>query len=159
MERKIILLVMFVIFLVVDQVSKILVQAYMHLSESKTVIPGFFNITYILNPGAAFGILSNAPESFRKIFFVGITIAACVFILILMYKEFNYKLRSFAYIAVLAGAVGNLIDRIRIGKVVDFLDFYIGNFHWYTFNFADSYITVGVVVLVFDMLITKNKAG
>jgi signal peptidase II len=159
MNRKIILLVMFVLFLIADQVSKIAVQANMVLFESKTVIPGFFNITYVLNPGAAFGIFRNMPESFRLIFFVGVTTFACVFLLVLLYKEFSYKLRSFAYVAVVAGAVGNLIDRIRIGKVVDFLDFYVKDYHWYTFNFADCYITVGMAVLVLDVFINKNKVA
>ena len=159
MNRKIILPVMFVVFLIADQVSKIAVQTNMKLSESITVIPGFFNITYVLNPGAAFGIFGNMPDLFRKVFFVGITLAACVFILYLLYKEFNYKLRSFAYIAIVAGAIGNLIDRIRLSQVVDFLDFHIGNFHWYTFNLADCYITVGVAVLILDMFINKNKAA
>lgn len=148
---------MFVAFLIIDQLSKLAVQANMLLFESKTIIPGFFNITYILNPGAAFGIFRGQPESFRKAFFIIVTVIACIFLLVLLYKEFSYKLRTFAYTAVIAGAIGNMIDRIRVGKVVDFLDFYVKDFHWYAFNFADCCITVGIAVLILDMFVNKKK--
>lgn len=153
MSRKIALPFMFVILLVVDQITKLAVQANLSLYQSVEVIPGFFNITYVLNPGAAFGILQGHPPLFRKIFFLLATIAACVVLLMLMYREYSHRLRSFAYMAVIAGAVGNFIDRLRIDKVVDFLDVYYKSYHWYTFNFADCCITVGVALLLIDVIL------
>jgi signal peptidase II len=122
-----------------------------------TVVPGLFNITYILNPGAAFGIFQDKPELFRRLFFSGITLVACGLLITLLIKEVRCLLRSVGYILILAGAAGNLYDRVRLDKVVDFLDFYIGAYHWYTFNLADSFISVGVVLLLIELAASELK--
>ncbi len=158
MNRKIILPLLFIIGLALDQISKFAVQANLQLYESVPVIPGLFNITYVLNPGAAFGILRGQSESFRIGFFVGMTILSCILIFVLIIREYSYKVRTFAYTAVMSGAVGNMIDRLRVGKVVDFLDFYFKNWHWYTFNIADCFITVGIGVLLLDLLFLNKGA-
>ncbi|MDR2884702.1 MAG: signal peptidase II [Deferribacteraceae bacterium] len=156
-SRKIALPLFCILLVGLDQLSKILVQMHMRLGESIEVIADLFNLTYVLNPGAAFGIFRDQPEMVRKIFFTAVTIIAFVAILFVLYKEYRFKVRSYAYVAVLAGAVGNMIDRVRVGKVVDFLDFYIRDYHWYTFNLADCWITVGVFVLIIDMFVNRKE--
>ncbi len=141
----------FIIMLLVvvgDQLSKLWILDNYALYESTVVIPDFFNLTFLRNSGAAFGILSNMPLLWRQIFFISIAVIALV-VLILMQRKmgresFWYTL-SFALIG--GGAVGNVIDRVRDGSVIDFLDVYIGQYHWPAFNVADSGITVGVAIV------------
>ncbi len=130
---------------VLDQLSKALVMASFRLYELKPVIPGFFNLTYLTNTGAAFGMLAGEESVWRQAFFVGVALVALV-IMCLSYREFRKQGRLFGHaIGMIAGgAVGNLIDRLRFGAVVDFLDFYLKGYHWPAFNVADSAITVGV---------------
>jgi signal peptidase II len=147
----------FIATLAVDIITKRLVQLNLALYDSINIIPGFFNITYILNPGAAFGTLRNLPEQHRKILFVIVSVIACIIILSLLIRESAYRVRGIGYVLILAGAAGNLVDRVRINKVIDFLDFYIGNWHWYVFNIADSAVTVGVALLILEIVLAKRK--
>lgn len=147
------------IILLLDQVTKIYVMSHMSLHDSITVIDGFFNITYIRNPGAAFGFLADSSPAFRSIFFVGVAIIAIIMILYLIKKISDEKLLlTFCLSLILGGAVGNLIDRVRFGEVIDFLDFYLFSYHWPAFNVADSAITVGAIILVLEMVKKKTKA-
>jgi signal peptidase II len=155
--RNLLIPILFIVFLSLDIITKRLVENSLELYEVVTVIPGFFNITYLLNPGAAFGMLQDKPEIFRKVFFSGITLAACTMLIALLIKESRYLFRCVSYTLILAGAVGNLYDRLRLDKVVDFLDFYIRESHWYTFNLADSCITVGVGLLVAELIYSEIK--
>ena len=148
-----------VMVLVLDQITKYLVDSGMQLHESVPIIDGLFNITYIKNPGAAFGFLADSPPLFRSAFFIGITVAAVLLIL--------YYIRKYATAAplltaslslILGGAVGNLVDRVRFGEVIDFLDVYIGTHHWPAFNVADSAISVGAVLLLIEMLRKKERS-
>ncbi|MFQ5657368.1 MAG: signal peptidase II [Candidatus Methylomirabilales bacterium] len=136
-----------------DQVSKLFVQRTLLLGQVIPVIPSFFNLTYVLNPGAAFGFLSSAPAALRGPFFTGISVFAAIFIIYYRsaHRQMNL-LSSLALSLILGGAVGNLVDRIRLGMVVDFLDFYYAGYHWPAFNVADSAITVGVALMVFELL-------
>lgn len=131
--------------LVLDQLSKLWVAGSFLLHESRPVIPGLFNLTFITNTGAAFGILAGAQGLWRQFFFGGVALVALV-VLYLAYRE--YRAHGQIYMAaiglVAGGAVGNLIDRLRLGHVIDFLDFYVRHHHWPAFNIADSAITVGV---------------
>lgn len=148
-----------VIILLLDQVTKSLVMLNMTLGESVTVIDGFFNITYIRNPGAAFGFLADSSPAFRSIFFVGVAVMAVIMILYLIKKISDEKqLLTVCLSLILGGAVGNLIDRVRFGEVVDFLDFYLFSYHWPAFNVADSAITVGAIILVLEMVKKKTKS-
>lgn len=156
-NRIFILTALFITFLALDILTKHLVRNNLEMYEVVTVIPGFFNITYILNPGAAFGMLQDKSEFFRKLFFGGVTFIACSMLITLLVREARYLFRSVSYVLILAGAAGNLYDRIRLDKVVDFLDFYIGESHWYTFNLADSCITVGVALLLTELIISEIK--
>lgn len=141
----------------IDQVTKFWIKHSFELYESREVIPGFFNLTFVLNPGAAFGILAKMNESYRKLFFILVTLVAILAVIFLMYKELKHRLRAFSYALILSGAMGNFIDRIYMGKVVDFLDFYIKNYHWPAFNIADSSITIGIILLFIDIIFNKEK--
>ena len=143
---------------VVDQVTKVSVMETMRLHESIPVVANLFSITYIRNPGAAFGFLSSSSSSFRFVFF-GLTSIFAVgllgMILVRMPKDDWMGLLSVA--GILGGAIGNLLDRLRYGEVIDFLDFYINGYHWPAFNVADSAITVGVVFLILHFALEKES--
>ncbi len=142
-----------------DQISKMYVSSVMSLHASHPVIDGFFNITYIRNPGAAFGFLANAAPMFRSLFLIMVSAAAIVMILFFLAKNKTAAmLLTFALSLILGGAVGNLLDRIRFGSVVDFLDLYIASYHWPAFNVADSAILVGAVLLIVEMF-RSEKSG
>lgn len=139
-----------------DVVTKLIIKTNVSYLEAIPVIDGFFNIVYVLNPGAAFGFLRGLDDSYRQIFFIVVTLIAIVFILYLMNNEKN-KLSAYAFALVLSGAIGNLIDRIHTSYVVDFLDFYIGSYHWPAFNVADSCITIGIAILLIDSFIIRKS--
>ena len=126
--------------------------------ESYKVLDGFFNLVYVMNPGAAFGFLAGASETFRYVFFIGITIVAVILIIYFLIKSQPQSMVVVLSLTLIfAGAVGNLIDRIRYGAVVDFLDVYIGTAHWPAFNVADSAITIGAVLMIWDMITNRKK--
>lgn len=152
-KKDIIFLAIAVLVVILDQATKAWIVSTMNLHESFAVIGGFFNITYVRNPGAAFGFLAGASPLFRYTFFMAVTVAAIL--LILHYfrtSRIEDPLQVSALALILAGAVGNLIDRVRFGEVVDFLDVYAGNHHWPAFNVADSAISVGAAILVLALL-------
>lgn len=156
MKKK--LFLTFSLLIIADQVTKLYIKNTFALYESIPVVDGFFSITYVLNPGAAFGFLANLPDAYRRGFFVIVTTIAIGAVFYLLYKEFHYKYRALAYTLILSGAVGNFIDRIYMGKVIDFLDVHINSHHWPAFNVADSAISIGIVLLIIDMLfINKNS--
>lgn len=128
-----------------DQLTKWLIQANFLLHDSREVIPGFFNLTYVTNTGAAFGILAGDHSTLRMLFFAGVAVAALLAI-VLGWRQLcgEERLMPHALGLIAGGAIGNLIDRLRFGAVVDFLDFYVQNHHWPAFNVADSAICVGV---------------
>ncbi len=135
-----------------DQFSKWQISSAMSLHASCPVIDGFFSITYVRNPGAAFGFLANAPSFFRSGFLIAVSAAAIVMILYyLAQNKTGGVLLTVALSLITGGAAGNLIDRIRFGEVVDFLDVYIGSYHWPAFNVADSAISVGAVLLIVEL--------
>ena len=139
-----------------DQITKAAVLNKLPLYHSISLIPGFFSLTHIQNPGGAFGFMSHHSSSLRSIVFLLISFVAICFIFY-FYKNTpkTHPLLANALALIFGGAVGNFIDRIRFGKVVDFLDFYIGNYHWPAFNVADSAISVGVFILLFHLLLKK----
>lgn len=135
--------------IVIDQITKRIVDTTMQLYQSIELIP-YFQLTYMRNQGAAFSFLSGAG-GWQRWFFIGLAVIASVFICFWL-KKLNRSQRweAIAWSLVLGGALGNLIDRILYGYVIDFLDVYVGDWHWPAFNVADSAITVGVVMLVLD---------
>lgn len=128
-----------------------------HGPKEITVVPGFFDIIFTLNPGGAWSFLRGLPEYYRRPFFLFVSAAAMVF-MVQLYARAGHRLKGMRWGLPLAlgGALGNLVDRIRYGSVVDFLDLYFtrggSEHHWPTFNVADVAIVVGVVLMAFDML-------
>jgi len=156
-KKNVIFLLTVAVLIVIDQVTKYFIHTGMALHDTIPVIPGFFSITYIRNPGAAFGFLAGASPTFRYVFFIGITVAAIGLILhYLRTYAAGDQLLTISLGMILSGAVGNLIDRVRFGEVIDFLDVYLGTSHWPAFNVADSAISVGAFIL-FIHLIRQKK--
>lgn len=154
MKRNYLLFVITVLVIVVlDQVTKIYIDTHMTLHESIPVVQGFFNITYVRNPGAAFGFLADASPTVRALFLIGVSILASGLIVYYIVKmKTEDILLTYGMSLILGGAVGNLIDRIRLGEVIDFLDVYISTYHWPAFNVADSAVTVGAVILFYKLI-------
>ena len=150
------LLVISGVLVLLDQVTKTLITHYLQLYHTIAVIPGFFNLTHIHNPGGAFGFLAQSDPILRKVVFLFVSLLAVGLILwYYMKTPASYPLLGGAFALIFGGAIGNLIDRIRLGKVIDFLDFYIGNFHWPAFNVADSAITIGIGIFILHLLFKK----
>ena len=142
------------ILVLADQISKTIVVKTMSLYESIPVIQNFFHFTYITNDGMAFGI--NFP--FGYYIFTSVSILLTLFLFWYLWSVRTHSIVIRLGISfIIAGAIGNLIDRIFLGAVIDFLDFMIGNFHWYVFNLADSYVTVGMVLVLVDSIILEKK--
>jgi len=154
--RYLILLVVSVLVLVLDQASKLFIDRTMPLHSSNTVIDGFFNITYVRNQGAAFGMLANS--SFRLPFFILVSaVAVCVILVVVRRLREDQKFAAVSLSLIFSGALGNLIDRVRLGEVIDFLDVHWFDHHWPAFNIADSAICVGVALLAIDMYLEEKK--
>jgi signal peptidase II len=140
-----------VVVLVLDQFTKHLVNRHIPRYGLVRIIPGFFDLTNVRNPGAAFGFLAGAEGWWRTAFFITVSAAALVVIAVLVRKT-SERLSLAAFSLIGGGAVGNLVDRVRFGEVVDFIDWYYGSWHWPAFNIADSAITAGVALLAIEML-------
>ena len=144
------------VLLIADQFTKGLILEAYRLGDG-TYITSFFNIVRVHNLGAAFSFLAN-ESGWQRWFFTGIGVAAAVFITWLLRRHAGQKLFSFALACILGGALGNVIDRVLYGYVVDFLDFHYGNWHFPAFNIADSAITVGAVCLILDELLRMRRS-
>jgi len=139
-----------------DQLTKAIVQNTVPLYSSVAVIPGFFNITHVHNPGGAFGFLAGASDVVRTIMFLVVSLLAVALILWFFIKTpATHRWLAAGFALILGGAAGNLIDRVRFGKVIDFLDVYVGDLHWPAFNVADSAITVGIGIFVLHLFFKK----
>jgi signal peptidase II len=150
-------------FVLLDQVTKYLIITNIPLYGKISLLP-FLDIVHIRNTGVAFGFLSNLPESFRFYFFVLVFLLALALVSIFLYKTpYKEKLMMVSLSLILSGAIGNSIDRLRLGYVTDFIDFHwFGDpkLHWPPFNAADSCITIGVILLILHSLfLNKDKAG
>ena len=156
MSRYRTLAIICVVILAFDQATKVLVDTTFRLYESVPVIPGFFHLTYVRNKGAAFGLL--ADSAVRIPFFISVSIIAmlCIFWYISRVRD-DQKLAIVSLSLVFSGALGNLIDRIRLGEVIDFLDVFWRSYHWPAFNVADSAITIGVTLLFIEMWCEEKK--
>ncbi len=144
--------------ILLDQTTKYFVMKRMSVGESIPLIDGLLNLTFVFNPGAAFGFLSSTSEKFRVPFFFLISVVAIGVVLVIYFKGARENiLLQVGLSLVLGGAVGNLIDRIFFKKVIDFIDVYYKQFHWPAFNVADSAITIGVFILIVDMVLAGRK--
>ncbi len=141
---------------VLDRITKVLIERNVSVWESKNVIPGFFDIVHAKNRGAAFGIFSEGQSEIRTFLLIGVSVAVLLFISMLLLKPTRAgfagnKLTIIGLSLVMGGAIGNIYDRIAYGMVTDFLEFYIGEYHFAAFNIADSAITIGAGLLLLDM--------
>jgi len=146
------------VILIVDQLTKWIIDRTMPLHYSIPVIDGFLSLTYIRNTGAAFGIFADSHAAFRLPFLIVVSLVAIGFILTMLRRlPQQEKGLITALSLILGGAIGNLIDRIVYGEVIDFLDFYMGKYHWPAFNVADSCITMGVSITVYYLIKAKGE--
>jgi len=142
--------------IIVDQITKVIVDRSMQLYDSIPIVENFFHLTYVRNRGAAFSFLSNA--SWRLPFFITVSFIAAIVILVAFRKlRDDQKLAHTSLALIFSGAVGNLIDRIRLGEVIDFLDAHWYRHHWPAFNIADSLICVGVFLLAIDLYLEEKR--
>jgi signal peptidase II len=162
MKRFLTLTSMITSLIVIDQLTKNAILSRFIYGETYTVIPGFFSLAFVQNRGAAFGFGHGGPEWFRKVFFLALPVIFCAYVLYLMVKSMKGPLYgSIAYALIIAGAVGNLIDRFTLGYVVDMFMFYWlkEEHHFHVFNVADSCITIAALILIFEyfMQLKANK--
>lgn len=146
------------VILVLDQLTKIIIDRTMTLHHSIPIIDGLFNLTYVRNTGAAFGIFAGSREAFRLPFLIIVSVLAIGFIFIMLKRLREDKTGLMSTLSlILGGAIGNLIDRIAYGEVIDFLDVYWSGYHWPAFNVADSCITIGVIVTLYILITAKGE--
>lgn len=152
-------LVVIIVTIVADQLTKTLVVNSLRLYESREIIPEFFNLVYVTNSGAAFSMLADMNSPWRHYFFLCIGSLALVGLSVAYWKLRNVnRFYSWPLALIAGGAAGNLIDRVRFGAVIDFLDFYLGSYHWPAFNIADSAICIGVgLFLLINIFETRTQ--
>ena len=157
------LLIVSGITVVLDQLSKFIIVTRLEFGDNITVIPGLFNITHALNPGGAFGIFAQNSQWVRVLMLLVVSIIAVGFIIYLYFGvPETHPMLANALALILGGAIGNLIDRVRRGVVVDFLDCYVNQHHWPAFNVADSAICIGVGIFIAHIVLNKmpeQKSG
>lgn len=143
------------IILIADQFTKVLITGYYHLGDT-TYVTSFFNIVRAHNTGAAFSFLAG-ETGWQRWFFTGIGVVAAFFIIYMLRSHAGQKLFSFAMACILGGAIGNVVDRLLHGYVVDFLDFHWHGMHFAAFNLADAAITIGAISLILDELLRVRR--
>ena len=159
MRKYLILLALAGFIICLDQATKLYIHTQFQYGESVSVINGFFNITYVRNLGAAFGFLRDASPGMRSAFFLSVPPLASVIILFMLRatpKEDTVVVMALS--AIFGGALGNYIDRLWHGFVVDMIDFYVGDWHFATFNLADSAICIGAALIVLEGFLPKPAA-
>jgi signal peptidase II len=147
-----------IIVLGIDQLTKIAVTSSFSLYEKVVVIPGFFNLTYVTNRGAAFSFLAEVDSPWRHYFFITVSILALILLTVLWFRvRLHSPVQGWGLALIAGGAGGNLIDRVRFGAVIDFIDIYWRGYHWPAFNIADSAICIGVGLFIITSLMEKDK--
>ena len=145
--------------LLVDRWTKSWIQSRFDLNESATVIDGFFNITYVRNTGVAFGIFSSISSPVKSLLLSVFTAFAAIIVITYSVRSpVRNRVLQIALALILGGALGNLYDRLAYKYVVDFLEFYVGNYHWPSFNVADSAITIGVALLALEIIRNESPS-
>ena len=150
--KRLILFLLILIIAMFDQLTKLLVIRNIPFQDSITVIPGFFSVTHVYNTGAAFGMMHDS-----NLFFM--ILSAAVFVgLIVMRHHFTGYLMTTGWALLLSGILGNITDRLRLGHVVDFLDFQFGSYHWPSFNVADSCICIAAALFLLSSFQSPSKS-
>jgi signal peptidase II len=143
-----------------DRVTKLAIDRLVPLWETREVIPGFFNIVHTENAAAAFSLFMGISSGWRRFFLIGSSATAAVLLAVLLWRDgtraMGSRKLSVGLALILGGAVGNLYDRIIPGTVTDFLELYLGSFHWPAFNVADSAISIGAGLVLLDLLLAKR---
>lgn len=148
-----------VIVLLLDRLAKWAIASNIALYQSVVVIPGFFRLTHVQNTGAAFGLFAESSAQWKVGALVSFSILALIVVSALLWKNGHaLSTTSIGLSLILGGAMGNLWDRMVSGHVVDFLDFYVGNYHWPAFNVADSAIVIGAILLVSEIVFAKSAS-
>jgi signal peptidase II len=143
-----------------DRLTKVIIEQRVSESATCRVIPGFFNIVHSENRGVAFGIFNDSAFQWRSLVLIVVAVVAVVFVGAYLLRARHIDTATLWGLAlILGGAAGNAVDRIVSGRVTDFLDFYIGDYHWPTFNVADSGVVVGSGLLLLDMLLSKRRTA
>jgi len=133
-----------------DQATKLLILQRLEFRDEVAIIPGFFNLTLTYNKGIAFGLLSDLPDFLRQVLISVATLMALLAVLYFLVRHYvSDRIAQGALAMIIGGAVGNIIDRVRLGMVVDFFDVYYSQYHWPAFNIADSAVCIGVLILLF----------
>jgi signal peptidase II len=145
-----------------DRVTKVLIERTVSVWDTHSVIPGFFNIVHTKNRGAAFGMFSEGNSEVRTFLLIGVSLVVLLFISLLLLRPSRAgfsgsRITMIGLSLVLGGAIGNIYDRIVSGMVTDFLEFYIGEWHFAAFNVADSAITIGAGLLLIDMWMSRKQ--
>jgi signal peptidase II len=156
MIHKLVPYIAAVLIFVADRLSKAWIDAHIGAWDNWVIIPGFFSIIHAENRGMAFSLLADWRSGWREVVLVGVAGVVLVFVSSMVWQT-RGRLQRWALTLVMGGAAGNLFDRAVRGTVTDFLDFYIGEHHWPTFNVADSAITVGAILLGLELLLAKGK--
>jgi signal peptidase II len=141
-----------------DRMTKWLIAEKITQNDSVVVIPGLFRLTHVQNQGAAFGLFSESPSEFKVALLILFSVAALAVVSALLWKNGNaMNATAVALSLVFGGALGNLWDRVAAGRVIDFLDFYVGSHHWPAFNVADSAIVVGALLLLSEIFLAPQE--
>ena len=144
--------------IVIDQYTKFMVTLHIPLSYSINIVEGFFNLTHVRNSGVAFGIFSEQNSEFKPYLLIFVSIIAIIAILVIFHQTGKEKrLVQGGLVLVFSGAIGNLIDRVLHKEVIDFIDIFFNNRHWPAFNVADACITIGVMLLAADLLVSGKS--
>ena len=145
-----------VLVFICDQASKAMVERSIPVNAVVPVIPHFFNLTDTPNPGAAFGLFSDFPAPWKTALLILVSVLLLLAVAVFAFKSRHFGWRPGAGMSlILGGAASNLLDRVRYGRVTDFLDFHIRQYHWYTFNLADSAIVAGAGLLILSLLMSE----
>ena len=160
MPRKLAIFIpLLVVGLVLDQVTKVLVMLKLPMGSQVPLIPGLLNLVHIHNKGAAFGLFSGWSADFAWVFFVATTALVLGVLGYLLWRlPDDHWPAALGYSLILTGALGNMIDRVRLGEVVDFIDVYWGRYHWPAFNVADSLVCLGTAILVWVIIRDEKTA-
>jgi signal peptidase II len=144
--------------LLLDQVSKAAVSGTLKMYEIRPIIHGLLNLTRVHNTGAAFGFLAGQPSILRTFFFLGVSLLAMGVVFWMLFRlPPDQKVELVALSLIFGGALGNVIDRARLGEVIDFIDVYYRTYHWPAFNVADSAITIGVILLLYHLVFVQER--
>jgi signal peptidase II len=145
--------------LFLDRITKWAIVQTIALEDARSIIPGFFRLTHLENPGAAFSLFAESTSPFKTAMLIAFSLGALAVVALLLWRARNdFNASTLALSLILGGAIGNLWDRLTDGRVTDFLDFYVGIHHWPPFNVADSAIVVGALLLLLRMLRQEPQA-